>query len=387
MIRNISAGIDVGSSSTRVVVGEKLSGEKNPKILGAGEAPTLGVRRGYVVDQKLATESIRKALAEAERAAGIKIKHAVVSMGSVTLKGEQSVGEIVVSKADGEVTRLDVNRALEDAEENLSLQNKKVIQVFPTLFRVDGKEILGRPEGMRGTKLEVKALFVTCSTQHLDDLLSAVSEAGVRPADVIPSPIAGSLIAMSEKQKIVGAGLVDIGSESVSLAVFENGTLASLQSFPIGGNDVTNDIALGLKISLEEAESLKLGKILEDHSQKKLDEIIEARMSDVFELVENHLKKIKRNGLLPAGVVFIGGGANVKKIEEFSKAALKLPSKMGATDIFGSAKTRLRDPAWFVALGLLAGEDGDEGYGSEGVGGVFQDLKSAIKSSIKQLMP
>lgn len=386
MIRNISVGIDVGSTTTRVVVGEFLKGEKNPKVIGAGEAQTKGVRHGYVVDVSLATASIERAIALAEQTSGIKIKRALVSASSVTLRGDVGLGETVISKADGEVTHLDINRALEDAEENMNLANKKVIQVFPLSWKLDGKEILGRPEGMRGTKLEAKTLFITCSNQHLEDLLTAVTMAGVKPTDVIPCPIAASAIALSEKQKIVGSALVDIGAETMHVATFENGSIVSMQSFSIGGSDVTNDIALGLKISLEEAESLKLGSILDNHSEKKLQEIIEARMSDIFELVENHLKKIKRSELLPAGIVFVGGGANVKKIEEFSKAALRLPSKAGTTEIFGTTKTKLRDPAWFNVLGLLAAEQESESYGGS-FGGVFQDFKNTIKSSIKQLMP
>lgn len=387
MIRNISVGIDVGSATIRVVVGEFLKGEKNPKVIGAGEAPALGMRHGYVVDFNLAVNSVTRAIGEAERASGIKIKRAFVAMGGVTLRGDYATGETIISKADGEVTHLDIDRALEDSEANLSAQNKKIIQSFPLSWKLDGKEILGRPEGMRGTKLECKTLFVTCSNQHLEDLLSVISEAGVRPVDVIPAPIAGGKMTLSDKQKVVGSALVDIGAESTTVAVFENGLLYSLQSFPIGGSDVTNDIALGLKISLEEAESLKLGSLLENHSQKKLEEIIEARMFDIFELVENHLKKVKRSELLPAGIVFIGGGANVSKIEEFSKTALKLPSKVGSTDAFGANKTRLRDSAWFTALGLIANKNEGGSQNGDGIGGIFHDLKNTIKSGIKQLMP
>ena len=387
MIRNISIGIDMGSSTTRVVVGEFLKGEKNPRIIGVGEAPALGLRHGYVVNPTLALASLKQALSGAEKTSGIKIKRAFVAVGGVTLRGDISLGETIVSKADGEITHLDIDRALEDSENNLNLNNKKVIQVFPLSFKLDGKEILGRPEGMRGTKLEVKALFVTCSSQHLEDLLTVVDEAGVRPIDVVPAPIAGSRIALSEKQKVVGSALVDIGSETVSVTVFENGLLSSLHTFSIGGADVTNDIALGLKISLEEAEGLKLGNILEDYSRKKLDEIIEARLSDIFELVENHLKKIKRSGLLPAGIVFIGGSANIPRLEEFSKSSLKLPSKIGATDIFGSVKTKLRDPAWFVSLGLLTGSENSESLAEGSLANIFKDLKNTVKASIKQLMP
>ncbi|MDP2789160.1 MAG: cell division protein FtsA [bacterium] len=387
MIRNISIGIDVGSSMTRVVVAEFLKGEKNPKIIGVGEAPTLGVRHGYVVDSPLATNSIRQAVTLAEKTSEIKIKRAFVAIGGVTLRGDIGGGETIISKADGEVTYLDIERAIDDSEDNLNLNNRKVIQVFPMSFRLDGKEILGRPEGMRGTKLEVKTLFITCSSQHLEDMLTVITEAGVRPIDVIPSPIAGSYMTLSAKQKTVGSALVNIGSETVSLAIFENGLLISLHTFSIGGSDITNDIALGLKISLEEAESLKLGNAPEYHSRKKLDEIIEARLSDIFELIENHLKKIKRNELLPAGIVFIGGSANIPRLPEFSKTALKLPSRVATTEMFGSTKTKLRDSSWFVALGLVKASQDGENVSSNSLFNVFKDLKSAIKSGIKQLMP
>ncbi len=387
MIRNISIGIDMGSTTTRIVVGEFLKGEKNPKIIGIGESETKGIRHGYVVDVAEAVISLKNALTMAERNSGIKIKHAFVSIGGVTLRGDISSGVGIISKADGEVTSLDINKALQDCEDNLNLNNKKIIKIFPISFKLDGKEILGRPEGMRGTKLEIKALFATCSLSHFEDLLEVITLAGIEPMDVIASPEAGSHIALSEKQKIVGGALVNIGSETVSLSVFENGILVSLHTFSIGGADITNDIALGMKVSLENAERFKLGNMGEDFSKKKLDEIVEARLSDIFELIENHLKKIKRNELLPAGVVFIGGSANIPLLEEYSKIALKLPSRTGSTEIFGNIKTKLRDPAWFTALGLIMSDD-DGNFHSEGLfQNFFRNLKRIAKSNIKQLMP
>jgi cell division protein FtsA len=138
---------------------------------------------------------------------------------------------------------------------------------------------------------------------------------------------------------------------------------------------------------LEEAEDLKLGNITEEFSKKKLEEIIEARLCDIFESVENHLKKIKRSELLPAGIVFIGGGANTPRLVELSKSILKLPSGLGTTELFGTAKTKLRDPAWFTVLGLLTtGKEGGD-YGGGSLRTLFKDIKNSIKSSVKQLMP
>ncbi len=377
----------MGTSTTRVVVGEFIKGEKNPKVIGIGEAPTSGMRHGYITSFDEAVAGVRNAIAGAEKTSGVKITRAFLSISGVTLRGDMASGIAIISKADGEVTNLDINKALNDCEENLNLNNRKVIQISPVSYRLDGKEVLGRLEGMHGNKLEVKALFVTYSVVHLEDLIGVVAEAGVETIDVLPAPVVASYIALSEKQKIVGSAIVNIGAETVSLAVFENGSLISIHTYSIGGADVTNDIALGLKIPIETAESFKLGNISGEYSKKKLDEIIEARFSDIFELIDNHLKKIKRAELLPAGIVFVGGAANTLGIEAFSKAALKLPSSVGETQIFGNLKTQLRDPAWFTALGLITAGKNSEQYTRGMFSGLFKNLKNSVKSGMKQLMP
>ncbi|MFA5840803.1 MAG: cell division protein FtsA [Candidatus Paceibacterota bacterium] len=372
---------------TRVVVGEFLKGGKNPKIIGMGESITLGMRHGYVVNSSLVTTSVRNAVALAEKTSGLKIKRGFVSLSGTTLKSEMSSGSTIVSKADGEVTTLDINKALQDCEDNLSLGNKKIIHMFPQTFRLDGKEVLGRLEGMHGTKLEAKALFVTYSIVHLEDLLGAIAEAGVEALDVIASPLSISNIALTERQKIVGVALVDIGDQTTSLSVFENGLLMSISTFSIGSTEITNDLALGFKIPLEKAEALKLGNNTEEFSKKKLEEIIEARLCDIFESIENNLKKIKRSELLPAGIIFVGGGANIPGLAELSKSILKLPSSVGSTDIFGNVKTKLRDPSYFNAVGLLTSGKDNNSYPESTFGNLLKDLKNTLKSSIKQLMP
>lgn len=384
----------MGSQTIRVVVGEFLAGEKNPKIIGAGEAPSTGMRHGYIVDPNSATSSLKNALELAEKSAGVKIRRAFISLSGMSLRSENNTGSTVVSKANGEVTTLDINRALQDCEDNLTLNNKKVIQSYPLSFKLDGKDVWGRLEGMRGTKLEAKALFITYSVQHLEDLLGVVAKAGVETIDVLATPVALSNLVLSEKQKVVGVALVDIGAETTSLAVFENGSLIAMHTFQIGSCDITNDIALGFKIPLEKAEALKTGiyplpqpGVKEEFSKKKLEEIIEARLCDIFESIENHLKKIKRAELLPAGIIFVGGGSNISKLVEMSKSMLKLPTMVGTTEIFGNAKTKLRDPAWFTAISLLIAGRDSVGYSENSLGGVFKNLKSIMKSTLKQLMP
>ncbi|MFA6256813.1 MAG: cell division protein FtsA [Candidatus Paceibacterota bacterium] len=387
MIKNISVGIDIGSSLTRVVVGEFVKGEKNPKVIGVGIAPTFGLRHGYVVNTAQAIASVKNAIAQAEKSSGAKIRRAFVALSGATLRGETSSGSAIISKADGEVTSLDVSKAMEDAEDNLSLGNKKIVHSFPVSYRLDGKEVQGRPLGMRGTKLEVKALFVTYSIVHLEDLLGVLAEAGVETLDVVASPVSAQDLCLSEKQKIVGVALVDIGAEKSLVSVFENGLLISVHTFSIGSSDITNDIALGLKIPLEQAEDLKLGTATEEFPKKKLDEIIEARLCDIFESIDNHFKKLKRSELLPAGVVFIGGGSSTPGILELSKSILKLPSSLGTTEMFNNTKTKLRDSAWFPAIGLLSAVKSNGNFSTGTLDGLLRDLKASIKSGLKQLMP
>lgn len=388
MIRNISVGIDIGTSTTRIVVGEFQKGANTPKVIGIGESETKGMRHGYIVNKNETITSLKKAIEMAERTSGIKIKRAVIAISSTTLRSEISNGSVVISKADGEVTNLDIEKVLEDCEKNINISNKKIIHSFPISYKLDNKDILGRPEGIYGTKLEAKTLFVTSSFQHWEDLLEVVEEVGIDPIAVVSSAVAGSYIALSERQKIVGCALIDIGAEKVSLSVFDDGKIIYLHTFTIGSVDITNDIALGLKISLEKAENLKLNNESSEFSKKKLTEIIEARLSDIFEVIENHLKKIKKNELLPAGIIFIGGGSNISGLEELSKIFLKLPSVIGSTDMFGNTKTKLRDQSWYVALGLLiSSKDKNISTEDNALSSFFKDIKNALKSSMKQLMP
>ncbi|MDQ3245219.1 MAG: cell division protein FtsA [bacterium] len=387
MIRNISIGIDIGSSTIKVVVAEFLKGEKYPKIIGVGESETEGMRHGYVTEENALVLSIKKSIAQAEKTSNIKIRRAYVSINTVTLKGDTEIGVAIVSKADGEVTMLDINKALEECEEKLNHINRKILQTIPVAYKLDGKEIFGSPLGYKGTKLEIKGLVINCSTIHIENLIEALAEAGIDPINIIPSTLAGGILALSQKQKIVGCALVNIGAETVSVSIFENNDIASLQTFSIGSNNITNDIALGLRIPLEEAEQIKIGNTHEYYSKKKIDEIIHARMSDIFELIENHFKKMKRSELLPAGIIFIGGGANIANISDLSKNFLMLPSRVGSTDIFNNTKTKLRDPSWITVLGLVNYSKNIEKYAEGSLPNIINNIKQSLRTFTKQLMP
>jgi len=266
-------------------------------------------------------------------------------------------GSVMTTRADMEITELDVKNVLVEAEASLpqpALLNRQIIQVVPQAFKIDGQPLMGRPVGMKGTKLEAKVLFIVSLKQHLTDIIKAVEDAEIDIIDIIPSPIAASMVSLTKSQKIAGCILVNIGSETVSLAVFENNIPISLEVFPIGSADITNDIALGFRIPITEAENIKLGCTGEiPYQKKKLDEIILARLSDIFELIEAHLKKIGRSGLLPAGIILTGGGSGIDTIEDIARASLKLPSKVSCVDVITALKnSHLQDSYWSVAYGL-----------------------------------
>jgi cell division protein FtsA len=361
MSRKISVGIDVGTYQIKVVVAEDIKNENgitSARVIGSGFVESKGLRHGYILNSADVTKGLRNAIDQAEKSSKIKIKRAYVSIGGIGISGIMSKGSVMISKADSEITELDVRNVLEVAENELSqnaLMNKKIVHAIPISYKIDGQVIIGRPAGMRGTKLEVKALFVVCLEQHLNDLIKAVEEAGVDVLDVMASPLAASIVTLTKTQKIAGCVLANIGSETVSIVVFENNTPISLEVFPIGSTDITNDIALGFKIPIDEAEHVKMGSLLSDsqYPRKKIEEIILARLSDIFDLVEAHLKKIGRSGLLPAGIVLTGGGSGLSVIEEIAKDSLDLPSKIASINFITNIKnSQLSDSSWSVAYGL-----------------------------------
>ena len=383
----ITVGIDLGTMTTRTVVLSWANGSKTADVIASVAVPTKGVRHGYIVNIPDAVSSIKRSVALAEKETGIEIRRAVFSIGGTSLSAETSVGSAIISKSDGEVTAFDIKAALSLAEESLDIKNRRIIYNSAVSWKLDGKEIPGKPDGMHGIKLEVKVLFITCLAQHLDDLLSAAAEAGVEVVDVVPSSVAASVVALSDRQKAVGVMLVNIGAETVSNAVFENGSLIGFSVFPIGSTDITNDIALGFRITLEEAESIKTGNIMATaYPKRKVDDIIEARLSDIFELVDGYLKKIKRSGLLPAGVVVTGGGAGHSLVEGLAKNMLRLPTRTGVNDVLANVKGPVRDSSWFVAYGLslLGKESGETVRSRSSVGG---NAKGMLKEFLRQFLP
>lgn len=392
MARTIITGIDVGTYYVKVVIA--TTRERNerglPKIIGAGMVESRGLRHGYVTNVRDVAESIRKAVSMAEEKAQVKIKKAFIGISGIGLASTTISSFVITSRADAEITELDMQKLRDQCEKDIPqafIANRRIIHDIPLQYKVDAYPSLGSPVGMKGNKVEQKMLFVTCLDHHVADLIGAVNEANIDVEDVMAAPIAAGFVTLSKSQKVAGCVLANIGAETVSISVFENNIPTSLEVFPIGSNDITNDIALGLKVPLEEAEQIKIGAITgSTYPKKKLEEIISARLSDIFELIEAHLKKIGRNGLLPAGIIITGGGSGLTSIDEIAKASLKLPSRIGSISVDG--KSSFKDATWAVAYGLtIWGTHADEG---PDIDTSLEFLKHAMKSAtrwIKQFLP
>ncbi len=393
MLRNITVGIDIGTSQIKVVVAElvKENNKQTAHVLGTGLSETRGLRHGYIINTDDAVESIKSAVKLAEKSSGIKVHKAFISVGGIGLSAVTGTASTIISRADSQITELDIEKLGELCENNLSpnsIQNQRILHGIPLQYKIDGKVVLAKsPLDMKGTKLDIKMLFVTCLEPHLNSILEAVDEAGIDIIDCSASPIASSFVTLSKSQKMAGCILVNIGAETISVVVFENNIPISLEVFPIGSTDITNDIALGLKVSLEEAENIKIGGLSQsNYPKKKIDEIISARLYDIFELIETHLKKIGRNGLLPAGVFLTGGGSSITGIDDFSKTNLKLPSRIASINLTDSKGTT-KNPIWVVASGLCMLGFSKEEKINVGIKNTINSAGGKIGGWIKQFLP
>jgi len=401
MARNIITGIDAGSSLIRVIVAEqKKDGSLN--ILGVSQKQAGGIRRGYVVNPEDAAKSINSAIKSAGKTSGIPIKRAVISVGGISLDSIKAKGTVMVSRADGEVTDYDVKRVISQSEANrLNISNRHIVHIIPLSFKIDGNLVLGKPAGMIGTKLEVETLFITCLNQHLSDIVKTVESLGITVDDVICSLLAMSHTVLTKYQKEVGCVLANIGASTVSIVVFEEGLPISLGVFPIGSTHITNDIALGLQVPLDEAEKLKVDYGGENSvSKRKLSDIIEARLNDIFELIESHLKKINRQGMLPGGIILTGGGSNLFSLEEIAKASLRLPAKIGTFSLqenhslknITASSNNLKeqifnDPGWSTALGLCIMSLDENSSGITETNRTKGKISQNIKRWFRSLLP
>lgn len=407
-------GLDIGSTAIRVAVGQysQGAGKSRVQILGAIETPSLGVHKGSVTSIEETVSSISNALEQMERLIGIPIEHAWVGISGTHLQSQHSKGVVAVAKADGEISSEDVERALDAARTVAPPLNYEVLHVLPKSYTVDGQTGIQDPVGMTGIRLEVDVQIIHGATAHLKNITKAVYRTGIDIDDLVLSILATGDVVTSSRQKELGTVVVNIGGSTTSMVVYEEGDIIHTAMFPIGSEHITNDLAIGIRTSIDVAERVKIlwGHCIpsafpkkdmvdlaeagsdyhEEVSRQYVSEIVCARVSEILERIDKELEKIGKSGLLPAGIVFTGSGAKIQGLVDLSKHVLRLPSSLGYPIDLPSATDKGGDIAFTTAIGLVSWAAGLEqhtvgprGARSLGAGKAFQKIKDFAKS----LMP
>ncbi|MFA5030214.1 MAG: cell division protein FtsA [Patescibacteria group bacterium] len=409
---NIITGLDIGSTSIRVAVGSVGDDQQGLQIIGIAEQPAEGISKGVVTSIEDAVSSVSAALVAAERMTGIPIEHAYIGMNGGTLTSQEGHGVIAVAKANGEIQEEDVERVIEAAQAVSAPPNNEILHVIPRSYTVDNQAGIKDPIGMSGIRLEVDAQIILALSSQVKNIQKVIYRTGIDIDDVVLGILASSEAILGKREKELGVCLVNIGSNTTSLMVFEEGDVLHTAILPIGAGHVTNDIAIGLRTSIDIAEKIKLEhgtavpKDISKHeeidladyspnesgtvSKKHVAEIIEARLEEIYKMIDKELIACDRAGLLPAGIVFTGGGAKLPGVIEVAKQVLKLPASIGVPrEKLVTAIDRARDPIFATALGLvswgavLAQEDnaGESRLKSVGQAG------TKVKNWFKSLLP
>lgn len=376
MAENIITGLDIGSSNIRVVVGQiaKHSDTEQLNIIGVVEVPAQGLNKGSVISIEDAVSSISACLEKAERMVGLPLETAWIGIGGTHISAQESNGVIAISRANGEIQESDVERVIEAARSVAAPVNYEVLHVIPKTFSIDNQIGVKDPIGMSGIRLEVSTQVVRGLSSQVKNLTRSIYRTGLDINDLVLAILAAAESVLSVRQKELGVALVDIGASTTKMIVFEEGDVMHVAVLPIGSDHITADLAIGLQTALDVAERIKVevGTAAPMHfdkgeeinlrdfggedqafSKKYIAEIIEARVEEIFEKIDQELQKINRSGLLPAGIVLIGGGAKQPAILEVGKRKTMLPVSLGASRRFNTAVDKVNDLTFATALGLV----------------------------------
>ncbi len=394
-------GLDIGSSAIRVVVAQRQPGGEGLHILGAAEGPAEGMSKGSITSIEDAVSSISGTLLKAERMTGVPVEHATVSINGTHIVSQESHGIVAVAKADGEIKQNDVDRVIEAAQAVATPPNYEILHVVPRAYTVDNQHGVKDPIGMSGMRLEVDTQIIQGLTAQIKNLQKAIYRTGVNIDDMVLSVLASSLACATKRQKELGVAVLNMGATTTSLMVFEEGDVMHTKILPVGASHITNDVAIGLRISIDLAEKVKLeyGTAVPDDVQKReeinlselggdemmiprrqISEIIEARAEEMLKMVDRELQHIDRSGLLPAGVVITGGGAKLPGLVELGKREFRLPVGIGFPQGYSSAIDKIQDPAFTTALGLASWSADIQEQG--GVMGNIGDRFSAVGDTV-----
>ncbi|MNH50454.1 Cell division protein FtsA [compost metagenome] len=366
-----AVGIDIGTTTVRAVVGHIDPATGTPTIVGVGQAPNSGMRKGVVAHLTGPAHAIDDALGEAERMSGYQVDGAAMSINGAHILSTKADGMIAVGAADHEITHEDLSRIEEVATMGKVPANREILDVVPHSYRLDGQDNIKDPFGMTGTRLEINANVVSALGPHLANLQKSADMAKVAPHVITPAVMAAARAVLQEQQLENGVAVIDLGGATTSVVVFEEGDLQYVGVIPVGGINITNDLAIGLKTDPAIAEKVKTahasavprtsgeGVNVKHESEiytfnsQDIDEIVEARLEEIFDAVQRELKKAGKAGQLPSGIVLTGGTANMKHIAEYTKEKLGLAARVGKPSGYGGVADHIEEPQFATALGLM----------------------------------
>lgn len=409
----VIAGLDIGNSKIRVIVAVLEEDSHLPNVIGVGVSPSNGLRKGNIIDVEETVNNISSALEDAERMAGEPVHHVFLGIGGDHISSQDSKGVIAISHSGNEIIEDDVDRVLEAAQAVSIPSNRRILRIIPKSFTVDEQSGIKYPVGMTGIRLEVLAHLVTGLVPAVKNVEKCVHQAGVDINDIIPSGLAAAEAVLTKRQKELGTVVIDVGSGGTNLAVFEEGTVLHSASLPIGGENVTNDIAIGLRTSIDTADKIKieygscipedvhdretidlslLSKIdTQTVSKKQLAEIIQARYHEIFLMVKDELAKVQRDGMLPAGAILTGAAVKMPGVLDLAREILNLPVQIGFPTNYEGVVDKIEDPAYATGIGLViwGSRFQGDGYGLKlDLKNVsFDKLAGGVKNWLRGLLP
>jgi len=402
----LTAAIDIGSSKITSVLAqvsvEQATFETTVNVVGVNSVPSRGIKKGQIVNIEEAVEATISAVEASERMAGYNLDNAFISVGGAHISSQNSTGVVAVSDPNGEVSPKDVERVIEAARAVSLPASREVIHVIPREFIVDGESGVKDPVGMSGVRLEVNTHIVTASSAALKNLTKTVQEVGVEIEEVVFSALAASFSTLSETEKELGCVLVDIGAGTTSIAAFVDSSLSYSGSFPVGARNVTNDLAIGLRVSLDVAEKIKLDLVrvreedkgtsaqvnLADYgagemkriSKRTLTEgIVRPRLNEIFSIIKLDLERAGIINKVPSGAIVAGGGSLTYGLEDAAKRTLGLPVRIALPSGVTGLIDELNSPAYACSVGLIL-HSAAEGRGGSSGGSENLPVKFSLPS-------
>ncbi len=369
-----AVGLDIGTANVRVVVGHFDEQTGAPTIVGVATEPNTGMRKGTVVNLVNTAQAIDKAFETAERMSGHQINSATVNVNGSHVVGIASKGVIAVGSSGHEINGEDVARVEEAATVVQLPANREIVEVTPRSYQLDGQDNIKDPLGMTGVRLEVDAYVITALAPHVKNLEKACEMTETSINHIMLSGLGAARAVLTDQQMENGVLLMDMGSSTTNLVVFDEGDLLHTAVLPVGGNNITNDLAIGLKVDLDVAEKVKVEHAVAHSDLRRgktetvevsvagtkhefdtsdIDMIVDARLEEIFEQVTAELKKVGRVRKLPGGVVLVGGGAELRGIADYAKQALSLSARVGKASGLGGVGDEASNPSYATAVGLM----------------------------------